>query len=62
MDGMNRNPNDPNKGLNTRTYMISIVVALVIIFVGSLLFIKSRQDTMMKGIAHPKPTSANTPE
>lgn len=59
---MNRHPNDPNKGLDTRKFMISVVVALVVILVASILFVKSRQNTMMKGIAHPKPTSANTPE
>ena len=61
MDGINRNPNDTNKGMNTRKFLVSVIIALFVILIGSLFVVKSRQNTMMRGIAHPKPTSAATP-
>lgn len=48
--------------MNTRKFMISVIVALFVILVASVLVVKSRQNTMMRGIAHPAPTSSTTPE
>lgn len=59
---INRDPNDPNKGMDTRKFMISVVVALVLILVVAVIFLKTRQNTMMRGITRPAPTSSATPE
>lgn len=62
VDRINRGTSGPNNGMNTRKFMISVIVALFVILVASVLVVKSRQNTMMRGIAHPAPTSSTTPE
>ncbi|MDP9038330.1 MAG: hypothetical protein M3O02_03525 [Acidobacteriota bacterium] len=59
---MNRNPNDPNKGMNTRKFLISVCVALVLMFVVAFFVVGTNQRSLLHGTTHPKPTSAATPE
>lgn len=52
---------DPQQ-MDWRKFAISVVVALVVILIASVIVLKIRQNTIMKGITHPARTSATTPE
>lgn len=62
MDKFTRNPNDSNKGLDTRKFMISVGVALVLMFLAALLVVGTHEHSLLWGVTHPKRATATTPE
>ncbi len=62
MSQINRNPHDVNKGLNTRTFMISVCIALVLIFIAAFFVVGTHERSLLWGVSHPKRSSATTPE
>lgn len=56
---MNRNPHDPNKGLNVRTFSISILIALVALLVGAYVFVLGGGRKIAPGPKPLKPSSVS---
>ncbi len=61
MSGINRNPNDPNKGLNTRTYLVSVLVTVIVILIGAIIFVH-RDKKPLPEATDPKTTRAVSPQ
>lgn len=60
--GLGWDPQSRKKGMNSRKFLISVGIALVLLFVVFFAFIGIRQHRIMHGILHPRPTSSATPE
>ena len=55
MTGMNRNPNDPNKGMNTRSYLTWVVASLVLLCFVLLVVVAQNRTKVLPKAAPPSP-------
>ena len=60
MAEINRNPNDPNKGMNIRTYLISVLITVVVILIAAVLVVSHSRTAAMPSTTQPlRPHSAS---
>ncbi len=59
---MNRDPHDPNKGLNVRKFSWAVVLALAIILAGALFVIFKARTKILPHAVAPRPNNSASPQ
>jgi hypothetical protein len=61
---MNREPNSPDKGLDTRSYLLLVGAGLTILLIAVMTIVVhvSHSRTVLRNVTKPKTTSAASPQ
>jgi heme/copper-type cytochrome/quinol oxidase subunit 2 len=58
MKAEEQSPNDPNRGLNTKAYMIALLTAIIVIFIAAYFFVAARGSKDIPKADKPHPNAS----